>query len=50
MSNPAPFQQLHAHLERSFPLVFKRLQSERVNEYSLLLKWQGSSPELRPLL
>ncbi|KAL4858195.1 N-fatty-acyl-amino acid synthase/hydrolase [Chlorella vulgaris] len=50
IGNPAPFQQLHDHLERSFPLLYEKLHHERVNEYSSLFKWQGSNPSLRPLL
>lgn len=50
IGNPAPFQELHQHLEDSFPLVYQKLKHERVNEFSLLFTWQGSSPELRPLL
>lgn len=29
--NPAPFQQLHRHLEASFPTVYKRLRYERAS-------------------
>lgn len=31
LSNPAPFQQLHEYLERSYPLVYEKLQHERVS-------------------
>ena len=31
IGNPAPFQQLHDFLERSFPLVYERLKHERVS-------------------
>ena len=44
------FQQLHHHLEASFPLVYNKLEHERVNEYSILFKWTGSDPALKPLL
>lgn len=30
ISNAKPFQQLHAHLEHSFPLVYEKLKLERV--------------------
>lgn len=48
--NPAPFQQLHRHLEASFPTVYKRLRYERVNDFSILFTWPGSNRELRPVL
>ncbi|KAL4436962.1 hypothetical protein ABPG75_004101 [Micractinium tetrahymenae] len=53
--NPAPFQQLHRHLEASFPTVYKRLRHERaslqgVNDFSILFTWPGSNRELRPVL
>ena len=39
---------LHDHLERSFPRVHATLERERVADYSLLYKWQGSDPSARP--
>lgn len=30
ISNAEPFQQMHAHLEQSFPLVYQKLKHERV--------------------
>lgn len=49
-ADPTPFQQLHRHLEQSFPLVYSSLQHERINEYSILFTWKGTNPALRPLL
>lgn len=43
-----PFRDLQVLLEQSFPRVFSQLLVERVNEYSYLIKWQGSNPKLRP--
>ena len=37
-------------LEKSFPLVHQKLQREVINDYSLLYKWQGSDPSLKPVL
>ena len=36
VANPEPFRKLHAHLERSFPLLYQRLQHERVRRPWLL--------------
>ncbi len=41
--------ELHDHLERSFPRAHATLERERVAEYSLLYKWQGSDPAARPI-
>jgi carboxypeptidase PM20D1 len=41
-----PFVELHAHLERSYPLVHKHLQKEVINGLSLLYTWQGTQPDL----
>ncbi|PRW33795.1 Zn-dependent [Chlorella sorokiniana] len=50
VSNPEPFEQMHAHLERSFPLVYQQLKHEKVNQHSLLFSWEGSDSQLRPIL
>lgn len=42
--------EFHGFLEKSFPLVHQKLQREVINEYSLLYKWQGSDPGLKPVL
>ena len=49
-ADPTPFKQLHRHLEESFPLVYSKLEHERINGYSILFKWKGSDPALKPLL
>jgi Peptidase family M20/M25/M40 len=46
----ASFQELHAHLQRSFPLVHTQLLRETVSEHSLLYTWQGSTRSGRPVL
>lgn len=44
------FNRFHRYLETVYPEIFDRLESERVNDYSLLLKWQGKQSELKPVL
>lgn len=50
IGNPAPFQQLHTLLESEFPAAYRALKVEHINDYSLLMTWEGSDPSLRPLL
>lgn len=45
-----PFPKLHQQLAHDFPLVWSKLSVERVNEYALLLTWQGSQQDLKPVL
>ena len=44
------FQQLHAFLRATYPLVFSKLQVELVNQHSLLLRWPGSGSQDLPIL
>ncbi len=44
------FLGLHAYLATSFPNVHTHLEKEIVSDYSLLYRWQGSDPELKPVL
>jgi carboxypeptidase PM20D1 len=44
------FRRFHAFLRGAFPLVFAQLEVETVNDYSLLIRWPGSNPELPPIL
>lgn len=39
-----------AFLEKAYPNVHAKLERERFNHYSLLYKWQGSDPSLKPIL
>jgi len=41
---------LHEYLASSFPQVDTTLKREIVNDYSLLYRWQGSDPSLKPIL
>ena len=44
------FIAFHEFLEESFPVVFEELEIERVNDYSLLMKWEGTNEDLNPVL
>ncbi|KAH3669535.1 hypothetical protein WICMUC_004957 [Wickerhamomyces mucosus] len=44
------FLDLHKYLESSFPLVFSKLKVTHVNELALLIEYEGSNPELKPLV
>ena len=46
----AAFIRFHQFLRQSFPRVFSELQVETVNDYSLLLRWPGSTPPAAPVL
>ena len=48
--NYEEFRRFHAFLQASFPRVFAQLEVETVNDYSLLMRWPGSDPELEPIL
>lgn len=37
-------------LERTYPEVFRTLENERINGHSLLFRWKGSEPALKPVL
>lgn len=45
-SPPDPFLELHALLERLYPLVHQSLKKEVINDLSLLYTWEGSQPDL----
>ncbi|MFP6654007.1 MAG: M20/M25/M40 family metallo-hydrolase [Myxococcota bacterium] len=45
-----PFDQLVDYLESHYPRVFRELELEKVNQYTLLFKWQGSEQTLAPAL
>jgi carboxypeptidase PM20D1 len=48
--DPQAFQQLHQMLKETYPLVHQKLRREVVNGYSLLYTWQGSRPDLEPVM
>ena len=49
-SNATAFLKLHHHLENSFPRVHQHLERTKINEFSLLYKWQGTDPQLKPIM
>jgi len=40
----------HRFLEDTYPLIHEQCQIETINEYSLLMTWNGSDPELDPIV
>lgn len=49
-SDYAPFGVYHQWLERTYPLIHKSLEKEVVNDHSLLYRWKGTDPSLKPVL
>jgi len=47
--NPAPFAEFHQFLKQSFPGLHQTLERTVINEHSLLYRWQGSDPKLKPM-
>ncbi len=46
----APFLALHDHLRQAYPRLHQQLEREVVADYSLLYRWPGSEPDLKPLI
>jgi carboxypeptidase PM20D1 len=46
----AEFHGFHAFLEETFPLTHANLSLEKISDYTLLYKWEGSDPEKKPLI
>lgn len=44
------FNQFIAFLEQTYPNVHESLEVTRIAEFSLLFKWQGTAPSMRPVL
>jgi carboxypeptidase PM20D1 len=44
------FRELHAFLEKEFPRAHDELKKELINKFTLLFTWEGSDPELDPVL
>lgn len=44
------FLEFHQYLENSFSLVSQKMQKEVINEYSIVLKLEGSNSDLMPVL
>lgn len=43
------FKKLHKELERTYPQVHQHMQKTLIAEHSLLYRWQGSDPDLKPI-
>ena len=44
------FLDMHAWIEKTYPLLSQKLERTAVNQHSLLYKWAGSDPNLKPVL
>ncbi|KAF9450372.1 carboxypeptidase S [Macrolepiota fuliginosa MF-IS2] len=44
------FEPFQKYLLEAFPLVHSTLKLTKVNTYGLIFEWEGSSPELKPIL
>lgn len=44
------FEKFNQYLEETFPKTHKYLKREKINEFGLVYTWQGSDPELKPLM
>ncbi|MBI2378499.1 MAG: M20/M25/M40 family metallo-hydrolase [Deltaproteobacteria bacterium] len=49
-TSSSAFEQLHRHLEASFPRVHRELSVDTLEGFSLLYTWKGRDPKLKPLL
>ncbi|MBI9035902.1 MAG: M20/M25/M40 family metallo-hydrolase, partial [Bacteroidales bacterium] len=50
LPNEKVFLEFHEYLNQTYPLITNHLQKNTISEFSLLYKWEGSKPELKPLL
>ena len=48
--DPKPFEQHKQFLQDTYPEVFSQLEVQWVNEFSVLIKWEGSDSSLKPVL
>lgn len=48
--DPEAFARLHRMLEETYPLVHRDLKREAISGYSLLYTWEGTQPELEPVM
>lgn len=49
-NDPGPFDEFHAFLRATYPLMMERCTVEVVNDLSLLITWEGSEPEHDPIV
>jgi len=50
ITSPAAFIKLHAFLTRTYPAVFTCLETQKLGEFAMLLKWQGTDHSMDPIL
>ncbi len=48
--NPLPFEKLKQFIFSSYPNIDRELERKVINQYSLLYKWKGQQPTLKPVL
>ena len=48
--DPEAFRQLHEMLAKTYPSVHQKMKREVVNGWSLLYTWEGTRPELEPVM
>lgn len=44
------FLEMHTWIEKTYPSIAQKLERIPINKYSLLYKWAGSEPKLKPVL
>ena len=49
-TDTAQFFGFHRFLEKTYPLIHKNLEREKVKDFSLLYKWQGQNPGANPIV
>jgi len=49
-ANANQFDQLHAYIDHSYPLIRAKLKRETIGGNSLLYQWEGSDPTAKPIL
>ena len=46
----ASFREFANWAEQTYPEVYQAMQLEMIEEHTILLKWQGADPTLKPIL
>ena len=49
-NDPNAFSGLHRLFKTLYPMVHTQLKLETVNDYSLLYTWEGTNPDLQPIM
>lgn len=50
MIDDSVYVKFHSFLLESFPLMHSKFKLEKVNGYSLMFEWQGTKPDLNPIV